>query len=54
LNELTGLPNTLSQAGVPRDKLEQIAQAAVNDGACTYNPEDVTFDDALEIIKKAY
>ena len=54
LHELSGLPLTLSEAGVTQDKLEEIARAAINDGACTYNPEDVTYEVALEILKKAF
>jgi alcohol dehydrogenase len=54
LNELAGLPLTLKDAGVPRDKLEAIAKVAVNDGSLTYNPEDVNREQALEILQKAY
>jgi alcohol dehydrogenase len=54
LKDICGLPVTLREAGVSEDKLEAIAKAAINDGAVTYNPEQVTFDDALAILKKAY
>jgi len=54
LNGLCGLPTTLREAGVSEDKLEAIAKAAINDGSVTYNPEEVTYEDALEILKKAY
>jgi alcohol dehydrogenase len=54
LNELSGMPITLREAGVPENKLSEIARAAVNDGAVTYNPEDVTYGDALDILKKAF
>jgi len=54
LNTLCGLPLKLSDAGVTQDKLETIANAAVNDGALTYNPENVTAADALRILKQAF
>lgn len=54
LHELCDLPVTLQQAGVARDKLPQIAGAAINDGAITVNPEDVTEADALAILEQAY
>ena len=49
-----GLPMTLKEAGVPRKKLEQIAQKTMDDGALGYNPEAVDQKDALHILKKAY
>lgn len=54
LKELCGFPTTLREAGVTEDKLEDIAKATINDGAITLNPEDVTYDVALEILRKAY
>lgn len=54
LNELCNLPTTLQEAGVTEEQLEAIAKAAINDGAVTYNPEAVTFEDALQLLKKAY
>jgi len=54
LNEMCGLPNTLREAGVTEDKIETIARTAINDGATIYNPEDVTYDVALDILRKAY
>jgi len=54
LNELAELPITLRDAGVKEEQLEQIAQAAINDGAVTYNPEDVTYEVALDLLKKAF
>jgi alcohol dehydrogenase len=53
LKELCGLPTTLREAGVTEDRLEEIARAALNDGAITFNPEDVTLEMALDILKKA-
>lgn len=54
LHELTGLPIKLSQAGVAESQIEEIAKQAINDGACTYNPEEVEYKDALEVVKKAF
>jgi alcohol dehydrogenase len=54
LKELCGFPTMLREAGVTEDKLEDIAKATINDGAVTLNPEDVTYDVALDILKKAY
>jgi len=54
LKDLAGLPTSLGEAGVPKSKLEAIAKATINDGAVTYNPEEVTYEDALDLLKKAY
>ena len=39
---------------MPEDKLEAIARAALNDGSLSLNPEEVTFDDALDLLRKAF
>lgn len=54
LNALCGLPLTLRDAGVSEDKLERIAKTAINDGSLAMNPEEVSYDEALEIIRKAF
>ncbi len=54
LKELCDLPNSLRDAGVTIDKFEEIAKLATNDGSATYNPEDLTFELALDMVKKAY
>lgn len=54
LKDLCGLPTTLREAGVTEDKLETIAKATINDGAVTYNPEDITYEDAFQLLKKAF
>ncbi len=54
LNKLSGMPLRLRDAGVPEDKLADIAKVAVNDGATVYNPEEVTFDEALGVLRRAY
>lgn len=54
LHESCGLATTLSAAGVTEDKLPQIAKLTINDGSLIYNPEDVTYEDALALLKKAF
>jgi alcohol dehydrogenase len=54
LNALCGLPLRLREAGVREEQLEAIAQAAVNDGTVVMNPEELTFEDALGVLKKAF
>lgn len=54
LYDLCKLPFTLKDAGVPKDKLGQIAQTAINDGSVIMNPVEMDFDNALSILKKAY
>ncbi|MFW6414955.1 MAG: iron-containing alcohol dehydrogenase [Thermodesulfobacteriota bacterium] len=54
LNELCGLPLTLKEAGVPEDKLEETAWVAINDATSNFNPVQIDYDDALDILKRAY
>ncbi|MCX5859065.1 MAG: iron-containing alcohol dehydrogenase, partial [Proteobacteria bacterium] len=54
LKDLSGLPTTLSQAGVKKEQNEAIAKAAINDGSATYNPEDVTIEVVMRILNKAF
>jgi len=54
LKDLCGFPTTLREAGVAEGSLEAVAKAAINDGTITLNPEDVTYEVALEILRKAY
>ncbi len=54
LKAASGLPTKLSEAGVKKDQLEEIAKTAINDGSCTMNPEDITYEVALDIIKQAF
>ena len=44
----------LRDAGVTEDRLPEIARTAINDGCLMYNPDDVTYAEALEILKKAF
>jgi alcohol dehydrogenase len=54
LKAACGLAATLKEAGVTEDQLPKIARAAIDDGAVTYNPEDVTYEVALDLLKKAF
>jgi alcohol dehydrogenase len=54
LNKLCGLPLSLKEAGVKESQFEKIARTAMGDGSLIFNPEEVEFEDALEIVKKAY
>ncbi|MFP4474410.1 MAG: iron-containing alcohol dehydrogenase [Desulfatibacillaceae bacterium] len=54
MNTLCGLPTNLREAGVPKGKLEDIAEAVINDGALTFNPEEMDYTDALKVLQAAY
>ena len=54
LNQISGIPVRLRDAGVTEDKLPAIAKLTINDGSLVYNPREVTYDDALAILKKAF
>jgi alcohol dehydrogenase len=54
LYDLCGLPRNLKEAGVPRDKMESIAQTAINDGTLTFNPIEMDEKDALSVLNEAY
>ncbi|MDY6831664.1 MAG: iron-containing alcohol dehydrogenase [Thermodesulfobacteriota bacterium] len=54
LNRTSGLPICLEQAGVPRNKLEKVARIAISDGAANFNPIEIEYEDALNILNRAY
>jgi len=54
LGKLSGMPVTLKEAGVKEDQLPEIAKVCINDGTIAMNPEEVEYDDALAMLKKAY
>jgi alcohol dehydrogenase len=54
LHELCGAPTQLRDAGVKEEQLEAIAKAAINDGAVTYNPEEISYEDALRLLRQAF
>ncbi|MFP4040201.1 MAG: iron-containing alcohol dehydrogenase, partial [Desulfosudaceae bacterium] len=54
LNELCGLPLTLKEAGVKEADLDKIAETAINDASLTFNPTELSLEEAQEVLKKAY
>jgi len=54
LNRISGIPMRLRDAGVSEDKLPAIARGAVNDGALAFNPAEVSYEEALEVLKQAF
>ena len=54
LFEKVKIPRTLKEANVSEELLPEIAQKAIDDGSLIYNPIDLTYEDALTILKKAY
>ena len=54
LNTLCGLPLTLKEAGVPESALETIARISIDDPSITFNPEELDYDDALAVLRRAY
>jgi alcohol dehydrogenase len=54
LNRTCGLAISLREAGVKEEDLPKVAKVAINDGTIAMNPEEVTLDDALALLKKAY
>jgi len=54
LKAACGLASTLREAGLTEEQLPKIARVAVDDGAVTFNPEDVTYDVALRLLKQAF
>jgi alcohol dehydrogenase len=54
LNELSGLPTSLSMAGVKKEDFEKIAQKALDDGAMIVNPKQANFDDVIKILEEAF
>ncbi len=54
LNGITGLPFRLRDAGVSEDLLPEIAEGTAIDGSVFYNPKEVTAEEILLYLKKAY
>ncbi|MGA1846749.1 iron-containing alcohol dehydrogenase [Deferribacter abyssi] len=54
LNEKTGLPVTLQEAGVKKNDFNNIAELSLNDGAITFSPVYVSKNDILKILNEAY
>ncbi len=54
LNKICGLPVTLKEAGISKDKLREVSANALLDGTTVYNPKQITEDDFMSILEKAY
>lgn len=54
LSEMTGVPTRLKDAGVEEDKLEEVARIAMNDGALSFNPKELSFEEVFGVVKAAY
>jgi alcohol dehydrogenase len=54
LFKMAKLPRTLSEAGVGKERLEDIAQKALKDPALNFNPVAVSYDDFQDILQKAF
>lgn len=54
LYQIAGLPRTLKEAGVSHEKLEEVANLAINDGSALMNPMELTLQAARQIFEKAY
>jgi len=53
LKALCGLPETLSEAGVTRENIPDIARKAMDDGSLTYNPTEMTYEESLKFLAGA-
>ena len=54
LNRISGIPEKLRDAKVEEEQLPETAEAAINDGALVYNPREVSYEDALDVYRKAF
>ncbi|MBI3893209.1 MAG: iron-containing alcohol dehydrogenase [Candidatus Wallbacteria bacterium] len=54
LHDLAGLPTRLSDVGVSRDRLPEVAALAMTDGSMFYNPRDVAEEDVLAMLERAH
>ncbi len=54
LNKSAGIPLTLSKAGVSEKSLPDVARVAINDGAISFSPVEVSYEEALALLKAAY
>ena len=49
------LPRTLKETGAIReDQLDSIAELALDDGSIMFNPREVTLEDAMTVLKRAW
>ena len=49
-----GLPRRLRDAGVPREALGEVAEAALSDGSIVYNPRPADAASLTELLEAAW
>ena len=54
LHRICGLPESLRECGVRKSDFELVARTAMNDGAMIVNPREVSWEDVMFILNKAY
>ncbi len=54
LNRASGIPINLKDAGVPKERLNEIAEGAAEDGTSIYNIREVVAEEILVHVKNAY
>ncbi len=54
LNRQLNIPPNLRSLNIPEDKLQTLAEQAINDACTPGNPREVTVEDILNIYKEAY
>ena len=54
LHRICGLPERLRECGVRKSVFELVARTAMNDGAMIVNPREVSWEDVMFILNKAY
>jgi alcohol dehydrogenase len=54
LTKKVKLPQKLREVNVPEDKLEEIADLAISDGAIVYNPKAMDVSENLKVLKQAW
>ncbi|MCF6240844.1 MAG: iron-containing alcohol dehydrogenase [Bacteroidales bacterium] len=54
INELCKMPIRLSEAGLKKEQFEQVAETALNDGAMLPNPKELSKNDVLEVLERAF
>ncbi len=53
LHDLSGMAITLSQAGLKNEQIPQVVEKAINDGAMSTNPIDLTREQIEQVLRKA-
>ncbi len=54
LTKKAGLPQKLSEVGVPENGLEEMADLAISDGAIVHNPKPMDPEENLKVLKQAW